>query len=145
MRSRKENMKRARQEAEANYTNYTNDDEPEPQQGPNPEPKQEQQQEKNNEKQQQQQQQGQQQQQNQQWHNPPPKTPDPEPVQKSWYEVLGIDPNSTFPEAKAAYKSLIKKYHPDLVANLGEEIKELAEQRLKEVNGAFDQAKKRLK
>ena len=39
---------------------------------------------------------------------------------------------------KKAYKSLVKKYHPDKVSHLGDEFKDLAETRLKEINEAYD-------
>ncbi len=51
---------------------------------------------------------------------------------KDYYEVLGVNKNSTDAEIKSAYRKLAKKYHPDM--NPGD--KE-AEEKFKEVNDAY--------
>ncbi len=50
------------------------------------------------------------------------------------YKVLGVPTTATDDEVKAAYRRLAKKYHPD--ANPGNKV---AEQRMKEINAAYDQ------
>lgn len=52
------------------------------------------------------------------------------------YEVLGIKPGASDDEIKAAYKSLVKKYHPDKYQN--NPLSDLAEEKLQEVNEAYD-------
>ncbi len=52
---------------------------------------------------------------------------------RDYYEVLGIDRNATDADIKKAYRTLAKKYHPDL--NPGD--KE-AERKFKEVNEAYE-------
>ncbi|ROL57764.1 hypothetical protein D9V84_03330 [Bacteroidetes/Chlorobi group bacterium Naka2016] len=54
------------------------------------------------------------------------------------YAILGLKSDATFEEVKIAYKKKVKEYHPDLVQNMGEELKELATQKIKEINYAFD-------
>lgn len=54
---------------------------------------------------------------------------------KNYYEILEVDKNASDEIIKAAYKSLVKKYHPDLKE--GEE-KRKAEEKIKEVNEAYD-------
>ncbi|MDX9744336.1 MAG: J domain-containing protein [Arcobacteraceae bacterium] len=51
---------------------------------------------------------------------------------KSLYETLGVSENSTQAEIKKAYRSLAKKYHPDI--NKTPE----AEEKFKEINGAYE-------
>lgn len=58
------------------------------------------------------------------------------------YEILGIKKNATIDVIKQAYKSCLKKYHPDLVANLGEELQILAKRKTQEINSAYEFLKK---
>lgn len=55
---------------------------------------------------------------------------------KNPYEVLEISPNATDEEVKAAYRKMAKKYHPDNYAN--SPLADLAEQKMKEINEAYD-------
>lgn len=76
---------------------------------------------------------------------PPPQDPPPEPEQQSepprnsaaWYEVLEISPRASATEIRAAYRSQMSKYHPDKVAALGKELKEVAERKTKEIGEAY--------
>lgn len=52
------------------------------------------------------------------------------------YETLGIRQDATDAEVKAAYKELVKKYHPDKYQN--NPLADLAEEKLQEVNEAYD-------
>ena len=61
---------------------------------------------------------------------------------RAWWEVLGVDPTATLAEIRASFRKKVQQYHPDLVANLGPEIVELAERHTKEINRAFEEAKR---
>ena len=52
------------------------------------------------------------------------------------YRILGISPNASNEEVKAAYRSMALKHHPDRVAKLGEDIKRQAEKKFQEINNA---------
>ncbi len=52
------------------------------------------------------------------------------------YKILEINENSSEEEIKLAYKKLAKKYHPDFYQN--NPLADLAEEKLKEVNEAYD-------
>lgn len=56
------------------------------------------------------------------------------------YSVLGVSRNATDEEIKKAYRSLAKKYHPDNYA--GSTMAETAEERMKEINEAYDAIQK---
>lgn len=58
------------------------------------------------------------------------------------YATLGLDPGASMEEIKKAYRKLSMKYHPDKVRHLGEEFREIAEQKMKEINSAYDYFKK---
>ncbi len=57
-------------------------------------------------------------------------------MEKDPYKALGVDPNASLDEIKAAYKKLVAKYHPDKYAN--NPLRELAEEKLKEINEAYE-------
>ncbi len=53
------------------------------------------------------------------------------------YEVLGVSPRASAAEIEAAYKKLVKEYHPDKVAHLGEELRDLAHHKMIEIQEAY--------
>ncbi len=57
------------------------------------------------------------------------------------YSILRIDSGASKDEIKSTYKKLVAKYHPDKVASLGEELKELAEKKTKDINDAYSYLK----
>lgn len=59
------------------------------------------------------------------------------------YDILGVPQNATPNEIKSAYHRQASKYHPDKVAHLGKEFQELAEERFKELNWAYEILKSR--
>lgn len=54
------------------------------------------------------------------------------------YQVLGIGRNASQQEIRQAFKQLAGKYHPDKVHHLGEEFRDLAESRFKEIKEAYE-------
>ena len=59
----------------------------------------------------------------------PPRTP---------YEVLNLPPDADQKAIKTAYHKLANQYHPDKVSHLGKEFQDLAEQRFKEIQAAYE-------
>ena len=60
----------------------------------------------------------------------------------SAYKILGVDPSASDEEVKKAYREMAKKNHPDLVSNLGDEVRQAAEKKFQEINGAYESIKK---
>ncbi len=52
------------------------------------------------------------------------------------YKVLGVSENASQEEIRKAYLALVKKYHPDKYTDEG--MKELANEKLKEINQAYE-------
>ncbi len=58
------------------------------------------------------------------------------------YRILGVASTATDEEVKFAYREMAKRYHPDKVSHLGEEIKKAAEEKFQKVNEAYETIKK---
>lgn len=56
--------------------------------------------------------------------------------------MLGLESGATIDQIKTAYKQRIKEYHPDRVETLGDEIKELAKKKTRDINSAYNFLKK---
>ena len=54
---------------------------------------------------------------------------------KDYYEILGVKPEATEAEIKAAYRKLARKYHPDVSKEAG------AEEKFKAINEAYEALK----
>ncbi len=68
-----------------------------------------------------------------------PPEPESGPDPEAWHVILGVSPNAPAEQIRAAYKSLIRQYHPDKVASLGEDLRTLAERKSKQINAAYQQ------
>lgn len=53
------------------------------------------------------------------------------------YDQLGLSPQASNAQIKAAYRDLANKYHPDKVAYLGEEFRKVAEEKFAVLNNAY--------
>lgn len=54
------------------------------------------------------------------------------------YSVLGIDPSASIDEIKNQKKKLLKRYHPDLFANQGEDMIKKATKKAQSINHAYE-------
>ena len=59
------------------------------------------------------------------------------------YKVLGVAPDATDEQIKAAYRDLARKYHPDNYAN--NPLADLAQEKMKQINEAYDTITKQRK
>ena len=55
-----------------------------------------------------------------------------------YYAILGVNKNITKDELKKVYYKLVKKYHPDKFENSSKKEKENAENKMKEINEAYE-------
>jgi DnaJ-domain-containing protein 1 len=68
---------------------------------------------------------------------PRPKTEPDSPL--TAFRRLGLEPGASFDEVSAAYRRLAAQNHPDKVAQMAPEFRELAERKMRELNAAYDQ------
>ena len=64
-----------------------------------------------------------------------------ESSKKTAYAVLGVGRDASPEEIKQAFRRLANKYHPDKVSHMGDEFRELAERRFKEIQEAYQKLK----
>jgi DnaJ like chaperone protein len=71
---------------------------------------------------------------------PPAAAAPPEAPPPGWPAVLGVPADASYDDIRAAYRRLMSEYHPDKVAGLGVELRELASRKATEINAAYDAA-----
>jgi DnaJ like chaperone protein len=59
------------------------------------------------------------------------------------YKILGVDSNSSDDEVKKAYRKMAIAYHPDKVAQMGEEYQKGAKEKFQKIQDAYEAIKKR--
>lgn len=64
------------------------------------------------------------------------------PETRSAYETLGVSVGASQAEVVAAYRQMAMMYHPDRLSGLAPEFVELAEERMKEINAAYEELKR---
>jgi len=72
---------------------------------------------------------------------PPPKSSS---LPADPWKLLGILPGTPLAEAKKAFRVLVAQYHPDKVAHLAPEFRELAERRTRQILEAWEKLEKEL-
>jgi DnaJ like chaperone protein len=60
----------------------------------------------------------------------------------SAYEILGVSKNAGNDEIKKVYREMAKKYHPDKVNTMGEDVKKSAKEKFQKVNQAYETIRK---
>jgi DnaJ like chaperone protein len=65
-------------------------------------------------------------------------------AEEQFYAVLGLEPGADAAAIKKAYRTLSMQYHPDKVRHLGAEFQQVAEEKMKEINAAYEYFKKKL-
>jgi DnaJ like chaperone protein len=64
------------------------------------------------------------------------------PSTDSAYKILEVDPKADDSEVKRAYRRMARKYHPDTVSHLGDDLRLAAEEKFKMLNEAYEKIKK---
>ena len=59
------------------------------------------------------------------------------------YKILGIEESATDEEVKRAYRKMAVKFHPDKVAQMGEEFQKGAKEKFQKIQEAYEAIKKR--
>lgn len=67
--------------------------------------------------------------------------PSPSPLAQA-YATLGLTSAASADQVRAAFREKAKEYHPDRVAHMAPEFREIAERKMKEINEAYDRIRK---
>jgi DnaJ domain len=70
---------------------------------------------------------------------PTPPTNPPPPHAAPWHEILQVPADASAETIRDAYKRMISKYHPDKVESLGQELKDLATAKSRDITSAYRQ------
>ena len=54
----------------------------------------------------------------------------------NYYEVLGVEPDADRKSIKSAFRRMAEQYHPDKVSGLGDKLRELADEQMRQINDA---------
>jgi preprotein translocase subunit Sec63 len=73
----------------------------------------------------------------------PPPPPSSSQARPEWADVLGVAPDASRDDVKRAYLQKIEEFAPGRLAILGPEMRKVAEERLQQINLAFDAAERR--
>lgn len=60
------------------------------------------------------------------------------PSKKTYLKVLELEENASQEEIKSAYRRLVKKYHPDKLGDVGEDVKQAALDKFRKVQEAYE-------
>jgi DnaJ like chaperone protein len=79
---------------------------------------------------------------------PPPKAEpeEPQPIELGptrAHQLLGVPLGASRQEVSQAYKKLVFIHHPDRVAGMGPEARQYSEERMKELNAAYSELRRR--
>jgi len=55
----------------------------------------------------------------------------------AWFETLQVAPSASEEEIRTAFKGMMSQYHPDKVASLGQELRDLANRKSQEITAAY--------
>ena len=58
------------------------------------------------------------------------------------YEILGLNKSSTEDQIKTAYRKMVKKYHPDKLRGVSEDVVKMAKEKFQSVKDAYDAIRK---
>ena len=59
-----------------------------------------------------------------------------------WFKILEIEKDASNDEIKKAYRKMANKFHPDKIAHLGEDFKDIGQDKFKAVTEAYHKIKK---
>lgn len=64
--------------------------------------------------------------------------------EKNYYSTLGLEDGAGLDDIKRAYKTMVKRYHPDFNSHLSEHEKKENENKIREINEAYEKLKRNL-
>ena len=63
-------------------------------------------------------------------------------AKRDYYDILGVTKGSSQDEIKKAYRTMVKKYHPDKLQDMDEAYRKGAEEKFRTVREAYERIQK---
>ena len=59
-------------------------------------------------------------------------------MKEDYYDILGVSKTASDDQIKTVYRKMVKKYHPDKLTGVSEDVVKMAKEKFQSVKDAYD-------